>query len=443
MPARSTKEHVAEDKTRIITQAASRATQHIDIARFADVAGIGELRSITEKARRRKLHLHDEAFYQNIAPVTDFVEVTKLENYHPVPDDWWLLITDVQGSTKAIEAGRYKDVNALGVASIVAVTNAIGTSNIPFVFGGDGATLLLPSNAKEQVEPALRGLQKVSLEGFGLGMRAGLVQVGHLRDAGHDIQVARFKASPHVSFAMLSGSGISEGERWIKDPELGKLFNVTPGDANTSFQGFECRWSDIRSRQGEMLSLLVTARGDDAPAIYARVISEIDELLEGGDGRPVSPENLIFASSFGAFTTEAALKSGSRVGLMHFLRRTHAFVNTSIGRFLARFRLSFGGFNGATYRDEVTLNCDFRKFDDTLRMILDVTIEQRAGLEALLERERASGAICYGLHAAPTALMTCMIGDYQGDHMHFVDGGNGGYAMAAKQLKAQLKAQQG
>ncbi len=28
-----------------------------------------------------------------------------------MPDDWYVAITDVKGSTKAIEAGRYKDVN--------------------------------------------------------------------------------------------------------------------------------------------------------------------------------------------------------------------------------------------------------------------------------------------------------------------------------------------
>jgi hypothetical protein len=27
-----------------------------------------------------------------------------------------------------------------------------------------------------------------------------------------------------------------------------------------------------------------------------------------------------------------------------------------------------------------------------------------------------------------------------GQHIHFIDGGNGGYAMAAKELKRQLKA---
>jgi hypothetical protein len=46
----------------------------------------------------------------------------------------------------------------------------------------------------------------------------------------------------------------------------------------------------------------------------------------------------------------------------------------------------------------------------------------------------------FGVHAAEAALMTCIITDLQANHVHFVDGANGGYALAAKQMKAQLRA---
>jgi len=34
--------------------------------------------------------------------------------------------------------------------------------------------------------------------------------------------------------------------------------------------------------------------------------------------------------------------------------------------------------------------------------------------------------------------MTCFIRDFGGEHLHFLDGSNGGYAMAARQMKQQL-----
>lgn len=40
---------------------------------------------------------------------------------------------------------------------------------------------------------------------------------------------------------------------------------------------------------------------------------------------------------------------------------------------------------------------------------------------------------------ADTALMTCLVFNLRkSEHVHFVDGGDGGFAIAAKQLKTQL-----
>jgi len=42
------------------------------------------------------------------------------------------------------------------------------------------------------------------------------------------------------------------------------------------------------------------------------------------------------------------------------------------------------------------------------------------------------------VHVADAALMTCLVFDLEESrHLHFIDGGDGGLAMAARQLKAQ------
>jgi hypothetical protein len=46
----------------------------------------------------------------------------------------------------AIAAGAFKSVNMAGASVITAVANAIGTSDFPFVFGGDGATFAVSPN---------------------------------------------------------------------------------------------------------------------------------------------------------------------------------------------------------------------------------------------------------------------------------------------------------
>lgn len=383
----------------------------------------------------------DERFYAALGELTRFEDVASLAAYTPAPSSWVVVITDVRGSTKAIEAGRYKDVNALGVASIVAVRNAIPDVEIPFVFGGDGATLLVPSSRLDAIKPALRGLQKTARSAFDLGLRAGLVPVSTLRESGHEVLVARYRASSDAVFAMFGGSGLSEAERRVKDPELGPTHEVGEGAASADFTGFQCRWQPIPARHGEVISLLVQARASDrasAAAIYGEVVRRIEGILEGG-GRPVAVESLRLATQTKLFEAEAKLLSGRARGLGFAWRRLQASTVTSIGRVLLAKGWNALGFPGATYRESVAANTDYRKFDDTLRMVLDVSATQRRAIEAYLAAEHEAGRLVYGVHAADAALMTCIITDLQANHVHFVDGANGGYALAAKQMKAQLK----
>ncbi|NKB69439.1 MAG: DUF3095 family protein [Candidatus Latescibacteria bacterium] len=83
-------------------------------------------------------------------------------------------------------------------------------------------------------------------------------------------------------------------------------------------------------------------------------------------------------------------------------------------------------------------NSDFRKFDDLLRMVISGTAEQREMLADYLEREYQRGDLVYGVHVAPAALMTCMVFNYDTDHMHFIDGAGGGYTLAAADMKRRL-----
>ena len=46
--------------------------------------------------------------------------------------------------------------------------------------------------------------------------------------------------------------------------------------------------------------------------------------------------------------------------------------------------------------------------------------------------------LVYGAHVADRAQMTCLVFDYSGRHLHFIDGANGGLSMAAKALKERV-----
>jgi hypothetical protein len=383
-----------------------------------------------------------ESFYRDLPAFEDFVEVTNPANYRAAPADWSVVITDVIGSTKAIEAGRYKDVNALGVASIVALRNALSTIELPYVFGGDGATLLVPDSRRATVEATLRGIRELARTSFELDMRASLVSIAELAEAGHEVLVARYRASPDVCFAMFSGSGLSEAERRVKDPEQGSRYAVSEdGPASADFTGFECRWQPIPARLGQVASILIQARAEDrssAAQTYRSILAEIETILEG-DGRPVDGPRLQLQGLGGNFDAEAKIRSGRGSGLGFRARRLVAKAESTVGRTLMKRGWSALGFPGDVYKGQVVANTDFRKFDDTLRMVVDVDAAKLEAIQALLAGAHARGELVYGVHAAGASLMTCAIQEYHGDHVHFVDGADGGYALAAKQLKAQLK----
>lgn len=384
----------------------------------------------------------NDDFLRGLPEIERFADVTEPRFYVDAPEDFHVVLTDVRGSTKAIEAGRYKDVNAVGVASIVAIRNATPDLELPYVFGGDGATLLVPESRRATCEAALRGVRRLARTAFELELRVGIVPVRDLRAGGHPVQVARFRVSRNVCLAMLRGHGIAQAERWVKDEERGVHYAVSEdGPDEASFEGFECRWQPVPSRRGHVVSLIVLAldTAEDARArTYRTVIHTLERALEDDAGHPVSLRGLRLGTLFGGYSTEARVRSGAASGPAYEAAEAEARKKSLIGRALIALGKSAGGFDGKTYPKELVENSDFRKFDEAIRMVLDLSDAQLAVIEGELERARSEGKLVYGVHRAPSALITCYLRSYSGDHVHFVDGSDGGYALAARQLKKQL-----
>ena len=108
------------------------------------------------------------------------------------------------------------------------------------------------------------------------------------------------------------------------------------------------------------------------------------------------------------------------------------------GKLLFALKLDTAAVRWRQYRDELVDNSDFRKFDGTLRMVMDGSTAQTEQLQSYLESEFRSGRLAYGMHKSSEALVTCIVQSYNGNHLHFVDGSDGGYALAARELKRRL-----
>jgi Protein of unknown function (DUF3095) len=96
-----------------------------------------------------------------------------------------------------------------------------------------------------------------------------------------------------------------------------------------------------------------------------------------------------------------------------------------------------GGFDPDRYRREIATNTDFCKHDETLCFVIDCPIGAIDPIREYVERCASGQQVRYGMDVSDTALMTCLVTSTTNSlHVHFVDGGGGGYTNAAKRLKA-------
>jgi hypothetical protein len=385
-----------------------------------------------------------EHFYAHLAGFADFPGFTQVDHYQPLPDDWLIVITDVQDSTAAIDNGKYKQVNALGVASIVAVLNAVKPLKIPYVFGGDGAMACIPLSFIETAKPALIAAKQLAADCFGFTLRIGIVPVADIHRAGREVLVGKYQPHPHYQQAMFYGDGLDYAEKLVKETHTDNPFLVTHETMadEKMFEGFECRWNEIPSPHEETISLLIRVLGNDVGErnrIYQEVLEEINRIY-GQEGlyHPLRDQNLSLTPSFELLSIEA----GVRTAFQSQWRRVVYLLKLQLLRVVGLWLMTRGvktqSADWGQYKHNLILNTDYRKFDDLLRMVISGAETQRVRLRTVLEHYRRNRQIVFGIHAAPASLITCIVADYDKEHVHFLDGANGGYTIAAKELKRQL-----
>jgi hypothetical protein len=373
-----------------------------------------------------------DRFYGSIPVFRGFSSLMDPALYSPLPDDWTIGVADIVESTKAIAQARYKAVNMAGAAVIAAVTNALEGREFPFVFGGDGASFAVSPDDLERARDALSATAIWVRDDLNLVMRVALVPIAAIRAQGLDVRVARFGPSPNLSYAMFSGGGLGWAEAAMKRGEF--AVPAAPSGTQPDLSGLSCRFEEMPSARGIILSLLVAPASGADPARFRKLIEDIVALVEHSPdaGRPVPPGGPALRWPPAGVEFEARAARGGPL----FKRCAFVLANTLFAYLVMRFGIRVGGFVPKTYVQQVVENSDFRKYDDGLRMILDCTPELECALTQRLARAASAGIVRYGLHRQDAAMMTCFTPSaLRSDHVHFIDGARGGYASAAIALK--------
>lgn len=377
----------------------------------------------------------NELFYSRL-PVNEIPLSELLTEEHlffNIPAGWHIIITDVKGSTAAVAAGKHETVNLVATGSIVAVLNIVYKAGltIPFFFGGDGATFILPASILEASLQALTLHKENTLKNFELSLRVGHVPVETVLADGHHLKVTKLKTSDLFSIPVALGDGLSYAEKIIKGEDY--ILNIhSPAETELDMTGMQCRWDKIKppANYDEVVSLLVLAKNNQkqAPA-FKRVIDILNTVYGDDETRkPITVDKLKLKATLKKISRESRTKfGGMKAG---WLIKT--WLKLLIGP------LYFKTKEGKKYLHQLVQLSDTLVIDGRINTVISGTAAQRQELSAALDELEQQGEIIYGLYASSESVISCYVRNMNEKHIHFIDGSDGGYTMAAGMLKKKL-----
>ena len=380
------------------------------------------------------MHARDP-FYDQLARVSAFDQLTQAARFTPLPQDWWIGVADIVNSTGLVEQGRYKTVNMVGAAVISAMMNALKGTAFPFVFGGDGAGFAIPPQDEKAARDALARVKRWAQAEFDIEMRVALVPLADARAAGSDVRVARFQVSDGVDYAMFDGGGLLWTERQMKDGRY--PIAAAPEGSEPDLTGLSCRWSHMSARNGTILSVLVAPEPDVArdqiAEVYDRIVALVQGLERGGHPSPATGPGSDWPPKGARLEAHASRGTGSL-----WKAQAKALFESFVAWLLIRSGVKLGGFDARRYMRAVGENADFRKLDDGLKMTLDCDPATQAQIETVLSEAAEAGLLKYAVATQDEAMMTCIVPSIlTDDHVHFIDGAAGGYTLAASRMKGR------
>jgi len=378
----------------------------------------------------------DRNFYAEV-PVSD-LDVHELfrdrSNFQDVPESWHVLVADIRDSTKAVNEGRHEEVNLVATGCVIAILNLSITEEVtvPFFFGGDGATFLIPDSLVNKALSVLEKHNRNIQKNFKFELSLGTYPVKDLYKENTELKIARMSSTKALVIPIIMGQGLLIAEKLIKDRPNPQIFEMDEVPVNLS--GMDCKWDKIKppKENQEVLSLLIAGCGDaNYPEVYSNILEKLNEIYGSTKSRrPISTDKLKMSTSFDRITNENKVKMGER-NIPDFLR---GILISWFGEFYLRNTK-----HGRTYLKRMVELSDNLSLDGRINTVITGSAEQRKLLFDYLDTVEEEGLIKYGYHISEESIMSCYVRNIKTDeHIHFIDGGNGGYTKAANVLKQKL-----
>lgn len=372
-------------------------------------------------------------FYENLPSFKNYQDLMINGNYQTIPENWFLILTDIKGSTLAVQKGRFRDVNMVGSMAIVSILNKIKQS-VPFVFGGDGSTIAIPPEVYNEVVVEMQRCIQVSQSQFKLELRVAVIPVNKIYELGGKLEVAKYELSEKNYTAQFRGGGVDIADKLAKSPE--SPYNLkSSGCGAPDLTGLTCRWAPLKNDKGTILTLIIKPQNE---LVIPSILEKIKSITQSESLKDLSPLKLHKLKAKWPPPVHLEAKAEVRDG--NYLK---VYLLSLITNFLVylfvKFDLSTKDFSMTKYKNEILSNADYKKFDDTLKLVIDCSLDKANEILNYLSDEESKNVIKFGHFKSDDAVMTCMVfSKDNNEHIHFIDGAKGGYTMAAKELKSKL-----
>lgn len=382
-------------------------------------------------------------FYSDLPVLDSFFEISDTSHYQSLPNDWYVGVTDIVNSSKAIDEQKYKWVNILGASPIIGLMNESQKADIPFSFGGDGCSVCFPPEYLETVKKVFSASKKTGKEAYNMDLRAGIYPISVIREKGFDVHVARFKVSEFYNQAVFIGNGLTVAEGLLKsEPESEYVIKDSDiNDLEVDFSGLECRWQEVKKEGMSVYSILVQANElhNDPVELYNSVLTKMRESFGFDDKtNPVIAESLKMTLSPDKLSGETKFRTAGQSWFKRFIYLLEVQFRTILGKFFMNYDKKTSETDWSYYKPDMVANNDHRKFDDMLRLVISSGDDQIEKFTSFLEELYQDSKLAYGIHKSDGALITCMVFAWHRQHLHFVDGSKGGYIKASRDLKKRL-----
>lgn len=368
----------------------------------------------------------------------NLVDLLADESYFSnIPNTWHVVVVDIKNSTKAVDEGRHQQINLTATGAIISVLNTIRKEKknieIPYFFGGDGATFIIPALVLKKVTLVLENYSLHIKKNINLLLRVGHISVANLVTQNQNLKIVKHQLTNQLAIPIVLGNGLKKAEEIIKSTFV-EIEAIHFNKELLNLEGMECRWKQIKptQTQNKVVCLLIDALEEtNQRDIYRDILTQMDALFGTfKDRQPIKPNNLKLNFSIYKIWEEMKISLANK-NLMYLFKN---WIETLVGKWY--FNMSE---NGKQYLNQIGQLSHTFMLDGMINTVFTAEQSKIKLFIAYLNQLEKDKKIMYGIHVTHASVMSCYVLDRKTKHAHFVDGTEGGYTAAAKMFKIKSK----